>query len=357
MTASAKRRMPLAHLAVRPPPLYVKVADQLRREILAQRKPGDKLESGPDLAKRLGVSVLTVREAVNALTQEGLLERARGSGTYVRDPGMRPVAILVGLDPSDLRRSYFFLQLVHRLEAILHGRKIPCRQYFGYVARNAAGQPVLNPMFLEDVRQDQVGLVVPISLTIDSGLQQNLDRQRVAVVGDGAIMTDYEGMVRAGAGYLLAHGRRRLALAQSPDEATSRCFAALLHQAGVDAERAWMRSVSDWHDADAVHALFSEIWNARPDRPDGILCLNDYLFERMIPAILELGVAVPRDLMVVTHANKGADIRYPFPVARMEIDPDAYAEILADRVADHLAGRPAAPPVVMTHRWLPEQPV
>ena len=337
-------------------PLYVQIAQRLRAEIVEHHKVGDKLESGPTLAKRLGVSVLTVREAVNALTQEGLLDRRRGSGTYVRKPGTKPVAIVIGLSLADLRRSYFFLPQVHHLEELLSREKIPCRQYFAYVGADPAGQPVLNSMFLEDVHQRQVALVVPVSFTPTPALRQMLAAQDVPLVGQAAIETDYEGMVRAAVGYLLAHGRRRIALVQWPYEEIRQLFEALLRQAGIEPEPLWMRSSAAWYDADAPHQLFQQLWNARPAQPDGLICLNDFISERITPTILELGIRVPEQLMLVTHANKGSGIRYPFPVAQMEVDPEAYAAALADLVRRTLAGEPLPPlPLRMSHRWVPEQ--
>lgn len=48
-------------------------------------KSGDQLPPERDLAELLGVSRPTVREALQALTLLGIIERRRGSGTYVSD--------------------------------------------------------------------------------------------------------------------------------------------------------------------------------------------------------------------------------------------------------------------------------
>lgn len=61
------------------------------REILEQRiredlHAGDVLDSERQLVSQLGVSRVTVRQAIADLVDEGLLERTQGKGTYVTGP-------------------------------------------------------------------------------------------------------------------------------------------------------------------------------------------------------------------------------------------------------------------------------
>ena len=65
--------------------LYEQVAGQVT-ELVARGefKPGDRLPPERDLAKLLGVSRPTVREAMIALETAGVIEVRTGSGTYVR---------------------------------------------------------------------------------------------------------------------------------------------------------------------------------------------------------------------------------------------------------------------------------
>jgi DNA-binding GntR family transcriptional regulator len=79
-------------------PVHRQLVDILRAELLAAQ-PGDRVGSQNELAARFGVSPTTVREAVNGLVQDGVLERRQGSGTYVADPtGGKVMGILIELD-------------------------------------------------------------------------------------------------------------------------------------------------------------------------------------------------------------------------------------------------------------------
>ena len=63
--------------------------------LIARTTAGDRLPSEPDLAKSLGVSRATLREAMRMFEAQGLIRRRQGSGTFV--VGQMPV-IEAGLE-------------------------------------------------------------------------------------------------------------------------------------------------------------------------------------------------------------------------------------------------------------------
>jgi len=80
--------MPLQ--TVEPRRLYRQIADQISAMIgKGEYGPGSRLPPERDLAKQLGVSRPSVREALIALEVEGLLDVRVGSGIYVTLPGQR----------------------------------------------------------------------------------------------------------------------------------------------------------------------------------------------------------------------------------------------------------------------------
>ena len=68
-------------------PAYQKIQRAIRHQIEAkQMKPGDAVSSERELARIHGVSLMTARHALAGLEREGVVERRRGSGTFVAPP-------------------------------------------------------------------------------------------------------------------------------------------------------------------------------------------------------------------------------------------------------------------------------
>ena len=68
-----------------PLPLYHQLATLLSGQISSGELPlGARLPSEPELSRAHGIGRPTVRQATELLVQRGLIERRRGSGTYVR---------------------------------------------------------------------------------------------------------------------------------------------------------------------------------------------------------------------------------------------------------------------------------
>jgi DNA-binding GntR family transcriptional regulator len=117
--------MPMPELVVNrssPVPLYFQVAEQLEQAIHDGRlAPGDRIANEIALADHLGLSRPTLRQAIQALVDKGLLVRKRGVGTQVVSApirrtveltslyddltrgGLRPTTTVLGLDlvPAD----------------------------------------------------------------------------------------------------------------------------------------------------------------------------------------------------------------------------------------------------------------
>ena len=73
-----------------PIPFYIRIAEQLRRDIQAGMfAVGDRLPTETQLSERFDVNRHTLRRAIGVLKDEGLLRVERGRGTFVAAPPIR----------------------------------------------------------------------------------------------------------------------------------------------------------------------------------------------------------------------------------------------------------------------------
>ncbi len=100
-------------------PKYLQVADTLRREIAdGVFQDGQALMTGEDLRDRFHVSRQTVRQAISLLEDDGLVDRRRGSGTYVRHgPRRRQGTVHIGVITTYIT-DYIFPAIVSGMESV-----------------------------------------------------------------------------------------------------------------------------------------------------------------------------------------------------------------------------------------------
>jgi DNA-binding FadR family transcriptional regulator len=100
--------------SIEPRRLYRQIADQIRTLIRSREFPaGARLPPERDLARQLGVSRPSVREALIALEVEGLVEVRIGSGIYVLGPrgnGEPGTPVQAAMGPFELLRARWIIE-------------------------------------------------------------------------------------------------------------------------------------------------------------------------------------------------------------------------------------------------------
>ena len=102
-------------------PKYLQVADILRKEIAeGVFRDGQTLMTEEELRFRFNVSRQTIRQAIALLEDDGLVDRRRGSGTYVRHgPRRRQGTVHVGVITTYIT-DYIFPSIVQGIESVLN---------------------------------------------------------------------------------------------------------------------------------------------------------------------------------------------------------------------------------------------
>jgi len=328
---------------------------QLRR---GQWKPGDRIPTEAQLVQQFGVSRITVARAVRELESEGLVERRRGAGTFVRSPeasGQLSFGLLIpelgeteifepicqGMMTSPLARHHALLwgSAVGHSDSSAERAWNLCQRFIERRVSGVFFAPVEMSPSRDEVNQRICAALdaarVPIVL-LDRGLAPYPHADRYDLVGIDNRRAGY--MVTE---HLLTLGARRVAFI-GPDAAASTVdereagYREALYKFDVPGDRQWIRRMRP--DDDAAVKDFMDA-----QRPDAGVCANDRTAGRLMHALRRLGYRVPEDVRLVGIDNVDYAALLPVPLTSLRQPTqqigDAALEVMLARVA-----RPTLPP-------------
>jgi len=342
-------------------PLYQQVLTHLRGEI-ARLSPGSRLEPEHAMATKFSVSVVTIREALRILASEKLIERHAGRGTFVSEsaPAFTSghVAILIDQDVSHPQSSPVYLGMAQTLREHLARHGVGSRLYVG---NNPPGvqKPDLNsPEFLIDLKDGKISGVAALLAQPSREWLDEVERQQLPVVAFGH-MKGFPNRCEFTADYLprslemlRTQGCRTVGFigwfghAVDPAPHLENLRRQIELQA-METRLSWIRYDGNPCEEGAGWEKFRELWLAETEKPQGVIVSDDLLFKSVIPAIPELGIAVPEELRLVVRTNKGVPLLCPFPISRLEANPKECAINLGEKLLTLLAGKPLDEP--LTH--------
>jgi hypothetical protein len=317
----------------------------LREEIAEGLKPGDRLAAERHLARRFKVNPRTMREALRLLVEEGRIVRRQPQGTVVAKPRTdRWVAIVMDHDIGHPHISFFLRRALQDLRLYLQSAGVKARPYLGFRQFGTEEEVCTCEEFEDDLAARRLSGVVFLSGSMPKRVFQALTEQGVPFVGSNAaeacgVTTDLIGRVRQGFQYLAAHGRRHVALISWNDGKINDAYRQEAARLDIEVRDAWVRGSLHPTLPGAGWEELREVWSTR-DKPDGLVVTDDVLFQDVVTALRDMRIRVPEQLMVVAHTNRGSDLRAPFPVAWLEIDPAEYARLAGELLLKQLHGIP-----------------
>ncbi len=324
------------------PPLmrHEEIATVLREEVLSSHSPGERLPPDTVNAERFGVSVVTLREAMRLLVKEGLLTRRRGSGTYVKDRLTQVqgrVAVVFSEDQNSNGPSPWWRLLLNALQ-----KHLRLAGFVPHIHFEVEGELDTDAILRETPDSPLVGILIGHISHNCKGLER-LSRHGVPIVscqkkiGSFYVSNDHEGLIREAVRYLVGKGRRRFALITKQklesqhdgvDDWMEESFVAAVTQHNILYRPEWVCGISHEQGPGVAFEAIQRMWKQNEDRPDGLLITDDTVFAEIAMALLEMDVEVPDELLVVTHANLGAEMFCPFPTVRFAFDPERMAAVM-----------------------------
>lgn len=349
--------------------LHEELVQLMRSDIVSRYSPGDSYESERSLAKRYNVSLVTIKQAMLLLASEGYIKRTHGRPAEVLDPQSRQhVGILM---PAQLYRPKvlpFYWQLVEGLGMFFHERGYRSQLYRWVRSKDSPNEPKIDHrQFHDDLARRSLSGLVAVGTHVPKDIRRRLEKDHVPLVGTNedscpcSVRADSVSALRDSVEYLLRKGSRKIALLSwherglEPQPRPNQLLQAFrdgLDRAGVECNERWIRMDTPPAAAGAGWSGLREIWSACEDKPDGLVITDDVMYREAAMAILQMGIRVPEDMRVVTFANTGSGMVYPFPTAAVLFDLGEWGHRMGGMILQQIDGQKPQPRQFVRHCWI-----
>lgn len=278
----------------------------------------------------------------------------------------RWIGLWFRVDPA-LSRADYGWQVLSQTQSFLRKHGVPVKVYSACCTDEELETDPTSLDLVRDLEQMRLGVYSFVHGWAGEKIATIVKQSGVPVIGNapfqgssyavGAVPSE---MIRHGTQHLLSQGCRRIAwmgwLGPREDrfrKANYETFRSVLARGGGETREDWIRG--DLHPTltGAGYEEFREIWMSSATKPDGLLVSDDVLFQDVVAAIHEIGIAVPDQLKVVAHANKHAITCPFFPARRMVYDAEQQARALGEMLVRVWRGEPVMETqVVVPFEWM-----
>ena len=335
-------------------PKYLQVADILRREIAeGVFRDGQTLMTEEELRVRFNVSRQTVRQAIALLEDDGLVDRRRGSGTYVRHgPRHRQGTVRVGVVTTYIT-DYIFPAIVQGIEAVMNEHNVLMSLSATYNSSET------ERIILERMIDGQVdGLIIEGSCTAmdtpNEDLYRHLAERNIPVLFMNSyypglkmiphvVMDDFEGG-RIAARELLDRGYTRPAGVFKTDDLQGQERAAgfleELHRRGVEVSEGNMLQFGTKERMTLFTLPQGKAFIQRllSRKADCVVCYNDVFAVTLMSMLQERGAVLPRDLGIIGFDNASlAQLARP-GLTTLGHPQDAFGALVAEKMLRMIDG-------------------
>lgn len=311
-------------------PIYRKLFDEYKQDIITQKfQPGDRIASINKIMARHQVSRETAKLVLKMLAEEGLIVQKAGLGSYVADLGPREKVWAV-LIPAFSIMTEQLISLIRREAFKLQRRLDHFVYYYNWEEEIRLVGTLINQRY-------EAIIVVP---TFDE--RQTADFYR-HLISEGTVVTlldhtmagsyftyviqSYDLGVKRAVHYLKDKTDKNLVFIKNDWQAQRN----MVQESMIETFIGFVEKSEDSRKAMVVENLFElgpEM--IRKNRIGGIFCSDDTDAIRVMGRLRELGISVPRDVVLVSYGN--TDLARYFTPAITSMDP--HCEEMAVRTAE-----------------------
>lgn len=350
------------------PDIEAAFEDWLRQQIDSGKyKVGLRLPNTLAWAQALGVNDRRVHRVLARLAAQGLLERRPRLGTYVNTkPKRRTVVILIG--------SALVMEPFHHLRKVVEMLLKELRQLeyeveviddlFSLLINDFEEQERRIERFRNRLIQiDPAGYVeCSFDLSRLPGLYPQLERPLVSFYptsSGGDVFFDQQAFVRESLKYLASRGRRKVMFIRSagrlgPVHHTTSAFWAAVKDFGFirgAIRELYHSSATDSMEIEASRWIvqLSQSWQTQRKNyvPDCLVVSDDILMRGLAVGLIQAGIQVPKNLLVVVMANEEIRFSYGISVVRCELPLRALAQSLVSVLDARMGKKKSVPTPVL----------
>ena len=277
-------------------PLHLQLAQILREDICSGRiRPGDKLMSESEMVKRYGIARLTVREALNHLVNEGLVEKQHGRGSFCKQAVVaKSIDVLL-----DMSESYFVPYYMQSISAVLEAN------HANLIAGDTKNdnEEILRKLHMI-LKRGTDGVILQgcpkrnMDLTALSAVLDQFSRAKIPVmiidydycVPEACCAVMDERMVgKLAAQYFITNGHRNTAAVCIPGD-------------GLSEERffGFQREIKQCIRIDVQADLKELLVDAVQKGITGLFCYNDTVAKQCLDLLQDCGFSVPEDVSIIS---------------------------------------------------------
>jgi DNA-binding LacI/PurR family transcriptional regulator len=336
-------------------PLHRQIADNIRSEISSGIFKGDdQVGSHQELARKYGVSLITIKRALSDLINEGLLYSQVGKGTFVqKKPPVRslPGTKSIGLVLGDLK-SPFFSRIVDSVEEFA--------SFKGYnlLVSNSAQQLEREESLIRHYHEIGVSGIILASMTHEytaSHFLRKLNNENypcivVSYIKDPDIYfvgTDHEQGGYIATRHLIEGGHREIGYVSGEKgnvvgALRKKGYLKALHDAGFPVREKYefnLRQRGEWHDYNSGYEVGEE-FASLTDRPTALFIYNDLAALGFEQAVLDSGLSVPDDVAIVGFDGIERGQYAPVPLTTIQQPFDKIGSLAVENLIKRIEGQP-----------------
>jgi DNA-binding LacI/PurR family transcriptional regulator len=355
-----------------PAPLHLRLRQAIQAQIVdGTLQPGEALPSERGLQQELGLSRATVRQALGALIQAGLLQSVPGTSTFVSERPEPTRRGMVGLIVGSVNFHFFYPQLAgafsHRLRQGGYGM---------VMSLHNDHSETLDAVVEDLLAQGVVGLAVtpPRYGSVDQLAAQLMQRGVPLVMigrrGHGAVdcvASDNEQIGYSATSRLIECGHRTIAHLGFLDYSTGADRAAGYRRAMTEAgltphvvelasrpEPAAPAGAPAEHLSEPAAEAALALWGAGAIHPTAAFCFNDIVTMAVYKTLRGRGLRIPEDISLVGVDNLPTVRHFEVPLATFALPSEEIGRLAADLLLRRLSGENPAPRVhLLTARPIP----